>query len=99
MSAAMAAGGASDSGKDRVGRGPDQPASAPSRKIPSARTFSQLAGRPARHGPQMPHFGSGSTVTRWPTAGRRRSPDGPDAADELVAHHDAGVRLGDRAGR
>ena len=92
MSAAIAAGGASEKREDGAGRRLDRRASAPSRKMPSATTFRQLAGRPARHGPHTPHFGSGSTITRWPTARPRdRCPDGPDAADELVAHDVAGV--------
>src|SRR5690349_19718687 len=62
ISAAIAADGAIDSGKTESAGALTSGASAPSRKMPSARTFSQLAGRPARHGPQVPHFGSGSTV-------------------------------------
>ena len=57
--------------------------------------FSQLAGRPARHGPHWPHLGSGSTTTRWPTS----SPPAPallpkrgHAADELVTQDHTRVR-------
>ena len=93
MSAATRVGGASDSGKTASAGAVTNRASAPSRKMPSARTFSQLAGRPARHGPHTPHFGSGSTVTRCPT--RRPSTsgaEGTDAPDELVPHDHAGIR-------
>ena len=71
MRAAIRAGGSSDRRNTALAGATTERASAPSRKIPSATAFSQLAGRPARHGPQTPHLGSGSTVTRWPTA---RSP-------------------------
>ena len=69
--------GASDSGNTASAGALTSGASAPWRKTPSARTFSQLAGRPARQGPQTPHFGSGSTTTRWPIASA--SPRATDA--------------------
>src|SRR5690349_20885407 len=46
-------------------------ASAPSRWTPSATMLTQFAGRPARHDAQKPHFGSGSTTTRIPSATSR----------------------------
>src|SRR5690349_20254802 len=54
--AAMRADGASDSGNTAWAGALTLVASAPSRKMPRARTFSQLAGRPARQGPHTPHF-------------------------------------------